>query len=173
MLRAAPPLLLSLALLPACTPPSPPTLTAKSVSVSSISPSGVSLDVEISATNPNSVALSADSATAAVLIDSSTPLGNATMPSHISLPASSTTTVHMPLAVTWDNLANFIGVAATGRDVPYTVEGSATIGGGGLHAVVPFTIHGTFTHAQILSVTQSSLQGLPGLPQLLGAPKTK
>jgi LEA14-like dessication related protein len=156
-----------------CSRPVPPTLAPKDVSVASISPAGLALDVELDATNPNSIALSADGATAKVTVDGSISLGTATMASHLSLPAQSTTTVHMPLSVTWDNLAAFVGIAASGRDVPYTVAGSATVGGAGIHVDVPFTINGTLTHAQILKVTQASLQGIPGLPDLFGAPKAR
>jgi LEA14-like dessication related protein len=172
MLRVAAPLS-GLLLLASCSRPVPPTLAPKSVSVASISATGLLLDVELAATNPNSIALSAEGATANVTIDGSTPLGTATMTSQVTLPAQSTTTVHMPLAVTWDNLGGFIAAAATGRDVPYTVAGAATIGAANIHFGVPFTINGTLTHAQILKVTQASLQAIPGLPDLFGPPKGK
>ncbi len=173
MLRCFAPLPV-LVLLASCSRPVPPTLAPKNVSVAAISATGLSLDVEIDATNPNSIALSAEGATAKVTVDGTTPLGTATMSTPVNLPAQSTTTVHMPLAVTWDNLAAFIGVASTGRDVPYTVAGSATVGGAGIHVDVPFTIQGKLTQAQIMKVTQASLQNIPGLPPgLLGGPKLK
>jgi LEA14-like dessication related protein len=165
--------LLGLVLLASCSRPVPPTLAPKSVSVSSISATGLTLDVELAATNPNSISLSADGATAKVLIDGATPLGTATMTEHVALPADSTTTVHMPLAVSWDDLATFIGAAARGRDVPYTVSGSAAVGGVGIHVDVPFTINGTLTQAQIKKMMQAGAQGLPALPGLFGTPGGK
>ncbi len=172
MFRFAAPLF-GLLLLASCSRPAPPTLAPKSVSVAAISPAGLSLDVEIEATNPNSIDLSTQSAKASVTVDGSIPLGTATLTSAVNLPAHATTTIHMPLSVTWDDLGAFIGVAASGRDVPYTVTGSATVGGPSVNFSVPFTINGTLTHAQILKVTQASLQGIPGLPGLFGGPKGK
>jgi LEA14-like dessication related protein len=160
--------LFGLLLLASCSRPAPPTLSPKSVSVASISPAGLSLDVALDATNPNSIELSAQSAKASVTLDGSIPLGSATLASPVTLPAHATTAIHMPLTVTWDNLAAFVSVAASGKDVPYTVAGTAAVGGADLHVDVPFTIGGTLTHAQIVKVTQASLQGIPGLPGLFG-----
>jgi hypothetical protein len=79
----------------------------------------------------------------------------------------------MPLAVSWDNLTTFIGAASRGRDVPYTVTGSAAVGGAGIHVDVPFTINGTITQAQMRKMTESGILAIPGLPGLFGPPKAK
>jgi hypothetical protein len=57
--------------------------------------------------------------------------------------------------------------------VPYTVDGTASIGGARLAFDVPFKLTGTITPEQLQQAGMKSLQGIPGLQGLPGlvAPK--
>ena len=50
--------------------------------------------------------------------------------------------------------------------MPYTVDGTATVGGERLNVDVPFKLSGTMTPEQLQGALMKSLQGLPAIPGL-------
>jgi len=146
-----------------CSKPSPPTFTPVSATATQLTKDGIGLSVVLNATNPNAIALSAQGVTAHVVLDKTIDLGTITTTHEISLPASGTTPVTVPLSVQWTSITALLQVASSPGDVPYAVDGTVTMGGTLLNVAVPFHIEGTVTHDQIVS---SAAHAIPGLPLL-------
>ena len=144
------------ALVAGCSKPSPPTLTPEKVSVARIDLTGIVLDVSMSATNPNSVDLTASDVSSRVVIDAHD-VGSVTLPHTVTLPAGKTTRLEVPITLRWSDLGVLAELAATSGSVPYRVDGTLEMGGALLHVGVPFHFDGTMTHAQIVEATMNSL----------------
>jgi LEA14-like dessication related protein len=155
--------LTALALSFGCSKPDPPVLTPKSAKLSAISVAGVSFDLSVEAYNPNSVELSARSVTGKVVVDGKYDLGAATISTPISLPAGARTTLDVPLALNWHDVGALAQLAAQSRPVPYTVDGTVTVGGERLNVDLPFHMTGTITHEKLVEVTTRSLPTIPGI----------
>ena len=56
-----------------------------------------------------------------------------------------------------------LSLAQTTGDVPFTVDGTVTIGGSLLSVGVPYHLDGTVTHAQLVSTALRGLGDLGGL----------
>jgi LEA14-like dessication related protein len=144
-------------LLPGCARLETPQLTAREVEVTRVSVTGMKVRVEVDAYNPNRVDLSVKEVSATVKLDGSVKLGRASVASATTLPAKDTTRVTAELNVPWDNLVAVAPLAQKQSRIPYTVKGTARIGGK-LSVEVPFTIDGTVTSQQLLTAT---MRGLP------------
>ena len=59
---------------------------------------GLALDISMSATNPNSVDLTASGVSSHVVVDGTHDVGTVTLPKAITLPAGKTTLLDVPLA---------------------------------------------------------------------------
>jgi LEA14-like dessication related protein len=164
--RFAAPLLAALAMV-SCSGPEPPTLTPVSGTITSVSPAGLGLRVKLEAYNPNSFGLTTRDVTAKVTLDGRYDAGTVTIRHALDLPAQKRTALDIPVTMTWQDLAGLAGLAAAGRDIPYTVEGTVAIGGEKLNVNVPFRIAGSVTQKQLLQATMSSLPQIPGLPALV------
>jgi LEA14-like dessication related protein len=145
----------------ACSRPEAPTLQPETVKVTSVSPQGLGLEVTLSAKNPNPITLSARSVKARVTLDGTTDLGEVVVPTKVSLPARAATRLVVPVQVKWGNLAAIGLLAAAKPVIPYTVKGTATIGGEGLNVDVPFQLAGTLTREELLRATSGAIPGLP------------
>ena len=164
--RFAAPLLAALAMV-SCSGPEPPTLTPVSGAITSVSPAGLGLRVKLEAYNPNSFGLTTRDVTAKVTLDGRYDAGTVTIRHALDLPAQKRTALDIPVTMTWQDLAGLAGLAAAGRDIPYTVEGTVAVGGEKLNVNVPFRIAGSVTQKQLLQATMSSLPQIPGLPALV------
>jgi LEA14-like dessication related protein len=160
-------LLLAALAVAGCSGPEPPTLTPVSGTITSVSPAGLGLRVKLEAYNPNSFGLTTRDLNAKVTLDGRYDAGTVTSRHAIELPAQKRTPIDIPVTMTWRDLTGLAGLAASGRDVPYTVEGTVAIGGEKLNVNVPFRIAGTVTQKQLLDATMSSLPKIPGLPGLV------
>lgn len=167
-LFAAP--LLAALVITGCSGPEPPTLTPVSGAITSVSPAGLGLRVKLEAYNPNSFALTTRDMTAKVTLDGRYDAGTITHRQPLELPAQKRTVLDIPVTMTWRDITGLAGLAAAGRDLPYTVEGTVAVGGEKLNVDVPFRIAGTVTQKQLIQATMSSLPQIPGLPAL-GAPQ--
>ncbi|MCK6588491.1 MAG: LEA type 2 family protein [Polyangiaceae bacterium] len=167
--RFAAPLLTALAIT-GCSGPEPPTLTPVSGTITSVSPTGLGLRVKLEAYNPNSFGLTTRDVTAKVTLDGRYDVGTVTMTHALELPAQKRTPLDIPVTMAWRDLAGLAGLAASGRDIPFAVEGTVALGGEKLNINVPFRITGTVTQKQLLQATIGSLPQIPGLPAL-GAPQ--
>jgi LEA14-like dessication related protein len=150
----------------ACSKPAPPTIAPVSASIAQLTAEGIDLSVALNVTNPNSIDLSAQGMTAHVVLNQTIDMGTVTSSQGISLPAAKTTPMTVPLSVRWTSLAAVAGLAQTSGDVPYSVDGTVTMGGTLVNVAIPFHLDGKVTHAQLVNATLRSIPGLPGLPSL-------
>ena len=156
----------------ACSRPQPPRLTPKEARVVSIDLSGFDVRVKMDALNPNGFELSVQSVVAHVIIDGNQDLGTVTTLVPITLPANAHSLIDVPLNVKWRGIGGLASIAAAKRSVPYTVDGTATVGGPRLHVEVPFRLEGVITAEQVQQAGLKSLRGIvgsQGLPGLLPA----
>ena len=144
-----------------CSAPEPPTLTSEKVVVTKTSPQGLELEVTLNAKNPNSIKLSARSIKAKVTINQSTELAEVTVPTKITLPANKSTQIVVPVKVEW-GAAAIVGLAAINSPtVPFTMKGTANVGGDSLNVDLPFTVQGTITRQQLIDAVQGAIPQLP------------
>lgn len=140
-----------------CSKPSPPTLAPESVSVTRLDPTGIALDLRMSATNPNSVDLTTSGVSSHLVVDKSHDVGTVTLPRTIDLAAGKTTSIDVPVALKWTDVALLAQLAMSTGAIPFAVDGSLELGGNLLHVAVPFHFEGAITHAQILGAMMNSL----------------
>lgn len=151
---------------PACSKPQPPQLTPKEAKITSIDVSGFDMRVKMDAFNPNGFDLSVRNVVAHVVVDGNQDLGTVTASQVINLPANAHTLIDVPMNVKWKGLGGLAQIAAAKRPVPYTVDGTANVGGERLNVDVPFKLQGTITSAELQAATLKSLQNIPGLQGL-------
>jgi hypothetical protein len=129
------------------------------VTLTRIDVQGVGLTLDLSATNPNSVDLTVSDVSSRVVVGNE-PVGIVNLPKTMTLPSAKTTTIVVPLSVSWPDVAAFARLAASGGAVPYSVDGTLDMGGSLLHVGVPFHIEGSVPYDQIVG---SALKSIPGL----------
>jgi LEA14-like dessication related protein len=143
-------------LVAACSKPSAPTLAPEKVSVNRVDLKGLALDISMSATNPNSVDLTASGVSSHVVVDTHD-IGTVTLPKTITLPAGTTTRLDFPLALTWSDVGVVAQLALSTGAVPYSVDGTLEMGGSLVHLGVLFHLDGTITHAQVVGAMMNSI----------------
>ncbi len=148
-----------------CSKPEPPTLTSEKVVVTKSSAQGLELEVTLSAKNPNSIKLQANSIKGKVTINQATELAEVSVPTKISLPANKTTQIVVPVKVQWGAAAAMALAAMNSPTIPFTMKGTANVGGDSLNVDLPFTVQGTLTRQQLIDAVQGSLPMIPGLTQ--------
>ncbi|MBX3187613.1 MAG: LEA type 2 family protein [Labilithrix sp.] len=153
-----------------CSPPAPPTLTPKEAKVTTLDLAGIDLRVTMEVHNPNKIDLAVRAVTARVLLDGKHDLGTMTITQPVTLPAGARTLVEVPLSMKWKDATLFGVFAAAKRSVPYTIDGTATIGGERLNVTLPFTMKGVVTAEELTAATLKSLKGLPAIPGLAPLP---
>ena len=149
-----------------CSTPEPPKITPEKGRITSVSATGIALEVSLDAYNPNSFALSSRSMKGKVILDGKHHIGDVVAPVAIKLPAKKHTKLNVPMTVQYKDISAMVTLAAGRRDVPYRLEGTVELGGDKLNADVPFAIEGVITHDQLVQATLNSLPKLniPGLP---------
>lgn len=145
------------ALAAACSKPAAPTLVPEKIAVTRVDMSGLALDISMSATNPNSVDLTASAVSSHVVVDKTHDIGTVTLPQAITLPAGKTTRLDVPIAMNWSDVGALAQLAMSTGAVPYTVDGTLQMGGTLLHVGVPFHFEGTITHTQIVGAMMNSV----------------
>lgn len=155
--------LLAAVLVVACSKPKPPTITPHSAEVKSVSPTALVLHTQFDVHNPNGFPLVVRKVSGKLTVAGSVDMGSTTVPSGVSIPANGTQRVASDLSVSWQNLGQLVPYAVSGKPVPYSFDGKATVGGKSLNVDVPFSIKGQLTSEQLLSAGLNSLQKLPGL----------
>ncbi len=141
-----------------CSKPEPPVLTPERVTIKSVGPTGVDFILAMRAKNPNKFDLNVQSVTAKVTINGSIDLGNTTIASPVTLPASADTPLSIPVSFQWTSLPAIARLGASRRDVPYKIEGHVEVGGRSLSVSLPFTMTGTMKHEDL---TKAALNSLP------------
>jgi hypothetical protein len=156
-MRAVPVPILVAALALACSKPAPPTLVPEKVVATRMDMTGITLDIVVDATNPNSSDLSASGISSHLVVDKTHDVGTVTVPKAITLPAGKTTKVEVPVSLRWSDLGLLAQLAASTGSVPYSVEGTLEMGGDLLHVGVPFHLDGAITHEQLAAAVMNSL----------------
>jgi len=150
-----------------CSKPEPPKVEPHSVQVKTLALTGIQIRSELDVTNPNSFPLVVRSVDGKLLVGSGIEVGNGRLLSGANIPAKGTVRVVGDMSLPWSNFAAFAPLAASGKPVPYTFDGTANIGGEKLNIDVPFKIKGEITREQMLA---AGLRGFQGLPQIPGVP---
>jgi LEA14-like dessication related protein len=145
----------------ACSKPQPPTITPRSIRVSSVGPAGLTLAIELDVHNPNSFALSARSVEGALEIGTGIEVGNARAAPEAPIPARESAIVQSELRVGISNLLALAPYALQAQPVPYRFRGQALIGGESLNVGVPFELRGELTPAQLLELGSRGLGVTP------------
>lgn len=157
-LLALPLCLLSLA----CTAIQRPTASFKSMFVGDVTAQGLTMKFNLDLANPNAMALPLSDADyrlalggVQVLEGKATPAG--------SIPANGTLPVVLPVTLTYENLlAAQDAIRKGGGDVPYTLDGGLSVGGGnallGQSVRVPLQFTGTLPLKQVLNDPRLLLQ---------------
>lgn len=152
-------LVASLAL--SCQKPQPPTLTVKDAKVRSLDPSGMGVDVRVDATNPNRFALAVQSVDGHVTL-LGRDAGTVALGQPLTLAPGATKGLVVPVTMRWSDVGGLAMVVASGRDIPYELDGTATIGGESLRVTLPFHVKGVVTSREIATFAQRAIA--PGIP---------
>ena len=151
-----------------CTKPKNPQLTPKEVTVTSVDITGFDMRVKMEAFNPNGFDITVRNIVAHVILNGTQDLGTVTASQPITLPANARTPIDVPMNVKWKGLGGLASLAQARAPVPYTVDGTATVGGESLNIDLPFKLEGKITPEQVQQAAAKSLQGIPGLQGLPG-----
>lgn len=146
-----------------CSRPEPPQITSISGRVTTIDPNGINVTANLEAYNPNDFALEIKTATGKITLDGSIDLGQVTVPNPVKLPARKKVKFNVPIAVKWHDAASLVPLGASGKDVPYTVDGTVDLKEP-VEMQVPFKVSGVVTHAQIMQAVGKSSPKVQGLP---------
>jgi len=148
----------------ACSRPAPPALMVKSGKLANISPAGVGVELTLGAWNPNDVELTAGNIRAHVVLDGRIEVGAATIEQHVSLPAHQTTDLEVSTTIPWADLLPLAQLALGDRRwIPYTVDGTLSLGGELLNVEVPFKNNGNVSREELVRATMNSIPGIPGI----------
>ena len=142
-------MVLSVALAGACATPQPPSVVPHVVRVSSVSPGGVELDVQLQVHNPNSFPLAAEAVSGTLFGPRDQKLGQGSANPREPIPAGGTQLVQSRLHFGWENLTALAPLLASER-IPYEFRGDVKLGGGSLDITLPFTLSGELTRSQLL-----------------------
>jgi LEA14-like dessication related protein len=151
-----------------CTKPQAPQLTPKEVAVTSVDVGGFGMRVKFEALNPNGFDIAVRTVVAHVIVDGTQDLGTVSATQPITLPANARTVIDVPMNVRWEGVGGLGALARAKKPVPYTVDGTATIGGEKLNVDLPFKLQGQITPEQVQQAALKSLQNIPGLQGLPG-----
>jgi LEA14-like dessication related protein len=146
-----------------CTKPKAPQLTPKEVTVTSVDIGGFDMRVKLEAFNPNGFDIAVRTVVAHVIVDGTQDLGTVTATQPITLPANARTVIDVPMNVRWKGVSGLTSLAQARKPVPYTVDGTATVGGENLNVDLPFKLQGQITPEQVQQAALKSLQNIPGL----------
>jgi len=149
----------TLAALAGCAPPEPPTITVKESKITSIDLQGMRVAVKVEATNKNKMEFSLASFEGNIKLDGKD-VGKVTLVKPVTL-APGVTTLEVPLFLTWNDVGGIAQLAAAGRDLPYVLDGTASVGGGKLTVPLPIQVKGTVPKDELLKTVQRSIPGLP------------
>lgn len=148
----------------ACSKPEPPRVTPKEARVTSVSPAGLEIRLELEAVNPNRFPLAVRSVTGKMTLDGRWNLGTVTVSKPVTLPPTAPTAVDASMALPWAEVGALGVLAASPRPVPYVFEGTLSIGGERVNVDVPFSTSGELTREELAN---AALRSLPiPLPQL-------
>ena len=151
------PLVLLAAVASGCSKPAPPTLVPDKVTLTRIDLTGIAIDVSLNVTNPNSVDLTTTDVTSHLVVDKTHDVGTVTLPNAMTLPASQTTRIDVPMTLSWPDMGLLAQLAMSNVAVPYSVDGNLALGGSLVQVRVPFHVDGSITRDQVVGAMMNSL----------------
>lgn len=162
----APGLLVLSSLTNSCEKPQPPRVEPRAIRVTSISPTRIGLEVELEIHNPNGFALLVHKARGRLAVGNAVEIGTGEATLDGSVPAKSSKVVPAAISLNWTNVQVLVPLALTASSVPYSFEGTASLGSERLNVDVPISLSGELTQAQLLQAGFNGLSGrlAPGLP---------
>lgn len=150
-----------------CKRPVPPTLVPVEVKVVGVTGTGIDLLVKVEATNTNPYTLAARDVRAKLTMDDGRyDLGSTMITKPVTLPPNVPTPIDVPISMRWQSFGMVGEMAASGRDIPYMVEGTVKIGGENVNLDVPFTAKGVVKREQVIAAALRALPVQPGAPML-------
>jgi LEA14-like dessication related protein len=150
----------ALALLCACSKPSPPTLVPEQVKITAITPQRIDVKVTVRVINPNTIDLVARDLTAHLLIAGRFDLGTVDIPVTTTLPAGQTTRLEVPLSVKVVDLAPMAQLGMATTKIPYSVDGTVGLGGDLIHVEIPYQLEDTVPRDQVVRAAMNAIPGL-------------
>ena len=144
----------------ACSKPAPPTIAAERATVTRVDASGIALDVALTAANPNATDLAVRELTAHLVLGGDRDVGTVTVPDAVTLAAGKTTPLDVQVSLKWSDLGALAPLALAGADVPYSVDGTLSLGGMLQSIGVPFRISGSIPRDQIVRAVIPAIPGL-------------
>ncbi|WP_394831201.1 LEA type 2 family protein [Pendulispora rubella] len=148
----------------ACSKPQPPEITVKDAKVTEVNAGGLTVAVNAELYNPNKFPMTLQSVTGNVKLEGKYDLGQVTVSTPVSLPAGARTPATVPLVMKWQNAGSMAALVTGGETIPFTVAGTAAVGGEKLSVDVPFQVQGSVTRAQI---GQAVMRSFPGFPPVV------
>jgi len=139
-----------------CSKPAPPTLVPERVTLTRIDATGIALDLALDVSNPNLVDLTTTDVTSHLVVDKTRDVGTVTLPNAMTLAASKTTRIDVPMTLSWPDMSLLAQLAMNNTAVPYSVDGSVALGGSLLQVHVPFHFDGSITRDQIVGAMMNS-----------------
>jgi LEA14-like dessication related protein len=111
----------------ACSKPEPPKITPHAARVQSVTPLGVGLALELDVENKNPFPLIVQEVSGTLKLGAGVEVGRARSEPKGNVPAKATTRVPATLDVPWTQLGALAPLAASGKPVPYTFDGTAKL----------------------------------------------
>ena len=118
-----------------------PTFILKEVTVTSFSATGAQVTLDLDVQNTNRFDLKLDSLAFKFYLQERE-LGAGTMQRPVTIQASRTARLRIPLQVSYNHLGGSFKEILTGRDIPYRFTGQAFVKMGIAHATLPFSKEG-------------------------------
>lgn len=156
-------LCLGLLLALGCARPKPPVVTPHAATVSAITPEAVLLNVLLKVENPNAFSIAARSVSGTLRVTDGPRLGTGQAAPDQAIGAGKTALVESQVRIRWSDLA-VLAPLLLKPTLPYTFDGTVTLGGSAIELTLPFALEGELTREQLLG---AGLRGLPKLPALL------
>lgn len=140
-----------------CSKPAPPTLVPDKVTLTRIDVTGIALDLSLNVTNPNTIDLTTTDVTSHLVVDKTHDVGTVTLPDALTLPASKTTRIDVPMTLSWPDMGLLAQLALSNVAIPYAVDGNLALGGSLVQVRLPFHVDGSITRDQIVGAMMNTL----------------
>lgn len=143
-----------------CARPQPPRLTPRAASVASVSATGLQLNVELDAHNPNGIDLTVRRVDVDVTLGGQA-LGRSSVTESLRLVAGRSVPMRVTVSAGWRDLPGILAASMLNENIPYRLEGTARVGGERLNVDVPFRMESTLPRRILLEAAGNTVNGMP------------
>jgi hypothetical protein len=130
------------------------------VVVTRIDGAGIGLDLVLSANNANTVDLTLTEVRSHLVLDGTHDIGTVSVPESVVLAAGKSTQVDVQVSMPWSDVGALAPRAALGGPIPYSVDGSVSLGGVLERVRLPFHAEGSIASADLVKATVRALAPL-------------